>query len=253
VVGVTDVTHIRPAIKSYDKMAAAYLELEAFAASVCTVVAEESVTPPASSDVWSAARGAAVLPILRSWKARLALLEQLRGQLCEVVTDLEREDLDGLIAAVKRLHFPAKDGGGQLSGPAQLDAIVRHFMTCFGVTSVNNVITAINSTHRVIGETQNAHRALCTLLGLAPATSSTGVVEVVSALCQEQDERLSTQLRTLLGYSDLDDVRRRLQEHEEFLPAFQRVTQQLMQLLGVERLDLVVPAVRSLKVMAGAP
>lgn len=57
-------------------------------------------------------------------------------------------------------------------------------------------------------------------------------------------------LQEVLGVGDLESVVSAVGEHRDFCPVFTRVLQKVMEVLVVDSLDQVLPAIQSLKLLA---
>ncbi|XP_069120708.1 centrosomal protein of 70 kDa-like isoform X2 [Argopecten irradians] len=166
-----------------------------------------------------------------------------------------------IISAVDKLVYDdgitvEKDGKERPSRPV-LENIVQHFQTLFDVPSVSGVFPRMNEIYTKLGEVHNILNTLKTLLGLDEDTKSTDIVDAVGRLCQSHSTTTSKQLKALLQTEDLEGfmshyngVIRRLDEHKNFFPAFKEIMNKLMDILDIQRLDQVIPAVRALKLLS---
>nr|KAG5695849.1 hypothetical protein BaRGS_006506 [Batillaria attramentaria] len=141
-------------------------------------------------------------------------------------------------------------GGYEHISRSTLEGIVEHFQTLFDISTVSGVLPRMNEIYRRLGEAQNVQNTLRNLLGLAEDASSSSVVDAVGRLCQAHNSTTSRQLQQLFETDDLGSVIRRLDEHTQFFPAFKEIMCKLFEILGVERMDQIVPAVRALKLLA---
>uniref|UniRef100_A0A0G2JU00 Centrosomal protein of 70 kDa n=1 Tax=Rattus norvegicus TaxID=10116 RepID=A0A0G2JU00_RAT len=131
-----------------------------------------------------------------------------------------------------------------------LQAIVSHFQKLFDVQSLNGVYPRMNEVYARLGEMNNAVRNLQELLGLDSSSSLCMVVSTVGKLCKMINEDVSEQIKRVLGPEDLQSIINKLEEHEEFFPAFQAFTNDLLEILEIDDLDAIVPAVKKLKVLS---
>ncbi|KAL5011173.1 hypothetical protein ScPMuIL_013478 [Solemya velum] len=204
-----------------------------------------------------------VFSVLEHWRTDESALQELQvtvNQLSERVAPWLKLNMTGE-ASVSRildcLHQIVYDDGsakhkGQKEHPSRpvLENIVEHFQTLFDVPCVSGVYPRMNDIYVKLGEVHNVLNTLRNLLGLSTDTRSSAIVDAVGKLCTSHNATTSQQLRSLLQTEDLDGVIRRLQEHANFLPAFQEVMYKLFEILSVRQLDDVVPAVRELKILA---
>ncbi|KFO32754.1 Centrosomal protein of 70 kDa [Fukomys damarensis] len=131
-----------------------------------------------------------------------------------------------------------------------LQAIVSHFQKLFDVPSLNGVYPRMNEVYTRLGEMNNAVRNLQELLELDSSSSLCVLVSTVGKLCRLVNEDVNEQVKQVLGPEDLQSIINKLEEHEEFFPAFQAFTNDLLEILEIEDLDAIVPAVKKLKVLS---
>lgn len=131
-----------------------------------------------------------------------------------------------------------------------LQAIVSHFQKLFDVQSLNGVYPRMNEVYTRLGEMNNAVRNLQELLELDSSSSLCVIVSTVGKLCKIINEDVNEQVKQVLGPEDLQSIINKLEEHEEFFPAFQAFTNDLLEILEIDDLDAIVPAVKKLKVLS---
>ncbi|XP_016006684.2 centrosomal protein of 70 kDa isoform X3 [Rousettus aegyptiacus] len=131
-----------------------------------------------------------------------------------------------------------------------LQAIVSHFQKLFDVPSLNGVYPRMTEVYIRLGEMNNAVRNLQELLELDSSTSLCVLVSTVGKLCRLINEDMNEQVKRVLGPEDLQSIIIKLEEHEEFFPAFQAFTNDLLDILEIDDLDAIVPAVKKLKVLS---
>ncbi|KAB1283250.1 Centrosomal protein of 70 kDa, partial [Camelus dromedarius] len=131
-----------------------------------------------------------------------------------------------------------------------LQAIVSHFQKLFDVPSLTGVYPRMNEVYTRLGEMNNAVRNLQELLELDSSSSLCVLVSTVGKLCRLINEDVNEQVMQVLGPEDLQSIINKLEEHEEFFPAFQAFTNDLLEILEIDDLDAIVPAVRKLKILS---
>ncbi|XP_034517810.1 centrosomal protein of 70 kDa isoform X3 [Ailuropoda melanoleuca] len=131
-----------------------------------------------------------------------------------------------------------------------LQAIVSHFQKLFDVPSLNGVYPRMNEVYTRLGEMNNAVRNLQELLELDSSSSLCMLVNTVGKLCRLVNEDVNEQVMQVLGPEDLQSIINKLEEHEEFFPAFQAFTNDLLEILEIDDLDAIVPAVKKLKILS---
>nr|XP_005991127.1 PREDICTED: centrosomal protein of 70 kDa-like [Latimeria chalumnae] len=73
---------------------------------------------------------------------------------------------------------------------------------------------------------------------------------MVGKLCTSVSEKMTREVQQLLGTQDIDSIIAKLEEYDEFFPAFQELVQNLLHILDVNNLDHILPAVRTLKLLS---
>ncbi|XP_040089475.1 centrosomal protein of 70 kDa isoform X7 [Oryx dammah] len=131
-----------------------------------------------------------------------------------------------------------------------LRAIVSHFQKLFDVPSLTGVYPRMNEVYTRLGELNNAVRNLQELLELDSSSSLCVLVSTVGKLCRLINEDVNEKIMQVLGPEDLQSIIHKLEEHEEFFPAFQAFTNDLLKILEIDDLDAIVPAVRKLKILS---
>ncbi|KAM9601620.1 centrosomal protein of 70 kDa isoform 11-T15 [Trichechus inunguis] len=131
-----------------------------------------------------------------------------------------------------------------------LQAVVSHFQKLFDVPSLNGVYPRMNEVYTRLGEMTNAVRNLQELLELDSSTSLYVLVSTVGKLCRLIIDGVNEQVKQLLGPEELQSIINKLEEHEEFFPAFQAFTNDLLEILEIDDVDAIVPAVKKLKVLS---
>ncbi|KAK3105874.1 hypothetical protein FSP39_007585 [Pinctada imbricata] len=176
-----------------------------------------------------------VAPWLKIHLSGEATLERIIGAVDKLVYD------DGIVKEKDGKEHPSR---------TVLENIVKHFQTLFDVPNVSGVFPRMNDIYTKLGEVHNVLNTLRHILGLEPDAKSSEIIEGVGSLCQTHSTTTSSQLRALLQTEDLEGVIRRLEEHNDFFPAFKEIMAKLFEILDLQRMDQVIPAVRALKLLA---
>uniref|UniRef100_A0A8D2IYL4 Centrosomal protein of 70 kDa n=1 Tax=Varanus komodoensis TaxID=61221 RepID=A0A8D2IYL4_VARKO len=156
-------------------------------------------------------------------------VEDLQLMVDEMSEEVESEE--------KKSHVPSQQ---------TLYAIVSHFQKLFDVNSLNGVYPRMNEVYTKLGEMTNAMRNLRDLLELDTAAPPGVLVNTVGKLCSLFRENVTWQVEQLLGTQDIQSIIYKLEEHDDFFPAFQALTENLLHILGVRNLTDIVPAVQQL-------
>ncbi|XP_072469646.1 centrosomal protein of 70 kDa isoform X5 [Notamacropus eugenii] len=134
--------------------------------------------------------------------------------------------------------------------PETLQAIVNHFQKLFDVTSVSGIYPRMNEVYTRLGEMNNAVRNIYEILELDNSSSLSVLVNTVGKLCKIINEDLGRHVQQVLGTQDIQSIINKLEEYDEFFPAFQAFIQDLLQILEVNNLDSIIPEVKKLKLIA---
>ncbi|XP_058050651.1 centrosomal protein of 70 kDa isoform X2 [Ahaetulla prasina] len=130
-----------------------------------------------------------------------------------------------------------------------LYAIVCHFQKLFDVKTLNGVYPRMNEVYTKLGEMINAMRNLCDLLELDCSAPPSVLVNTVGKLCNLFNENVAWQVEQLLGTQDIESIIYKLEEHDDFFPAFHALINNLLRVLEVRSLAEILPAVQKLKWM----
>ncbi|XP_014707479.2 centrosomal protein of 70 kDa [Equus asinus] len=205
-----------------------------------------------------------LVPIIEMWADQLTSLKDLYKSLkilsAELVPwhNLKKQDenegirVEDLLFIVDTMleEVENKEKDSNMPDFQTLQAIVSHFQKLFDVPSLNGVYPRMHEVYTRLGEMNNAVRNLQELLELDSSSSLCVLVSTVGKLCRLINEDVSEQVTQVLGPEDLQSIINKLEEHEEFFPAFQAFTNDLLEILEIEDLDAIVPAVKKLKVLS---
>ncbi|XP_027701122.1 centrosomal protein of 70 kDa isoform X2 [Vombatus ursinus] len=133
--------------------------------------------------------------------------------------------------------------------PETLQAIVNHFQKLFDVTSVSGIYPRMNEVYTRLGEMNNAVRNIYEILELDNSSSLSVLVNTVGKLCKIINEDVGKHVQQVLGTQDIQSIINKLEEYDEFFPAFQAFIQDLLQILEVNNLDAIIPEVKKLKLI----
>ncbi|XP_030627929.1 centrosomal protein of 70 kDa [Chanos chanos] len=128
-----------------------------------------------------------------------------------------------------------------------LQSMVSHFQKLFDAPTLRGVYPRMNEVYTRLGEMTNAMRNLRDVLEMDDRASPSEVVNQVARVVSSCGPVAGQALQSLLETSDIDSIIVKLREHEEFFPAFHALVLDLLQILDVQCLDDIVPAVKSLK------
>uniref|UniRef100_A0A4X1TGV7 Centrosomal protein of 70 kDa n=2 Tax=Sus scrofa TaxID=9823 RepID=A0A4X1TGV7_PIG len=205
-----------------------------------------------------------LVPIIEMWADQLTSLKDLYKSLkilsAELVPwhNLKKQDenegikVEDLLFMVDTMleELENKEKDSNMPDFQILQAIVSHFQKLFDVPSLTGVYPRMNEVYTRLGEMNNAVRNLQELLELDSSSSLCVLVSTVGKLCRLINEDVTEKVMQVLGPEDLQSIINKLEEHEEFFPAFQAFTNDLLEILEIDDLDAIVPAVRKLKILS---
>ncbi|XP_007170388.1 centrosomal protein of 70 kDa isoform X3 [Balaenoptera acutorostrata] len=205
-----------------------------------------------------------LVPIIEMWADQLASLKDLYKSLKILSAglvpwhNLKKQDenegvkVEDLLFIVDTMleEVENKEKDSNMPDFQILRAIVSHFQKLFDVPSLTGVYPRMNEVYTRLGEVNNAVRNLQELLELDSSSSLCVLVSTVGKLCRLVNEDVNEQVMQVLGPEDLQSIINKLEEHEEFFPAFQAFTNDLLEILEIDDLDAIVPAVRKLKILS---
>ncbi|XP_043853886.1 centrosomal protein of 70 kDa isoform X3 [Dromiciops gliroides] len=131
--------------------------------------------------------------------------------------------------------------------PETLQAIVNHFQKLFDVTSMSGIYPRMNEVYTRLGEMSNAVRNIYEILELDNSSSLSVLVNTIGKLCKIINEDVGKHVQQVLGTQDIQSIINKLEDYDEFFPAFQTFIQDLLQILEVNNLDAIIPEVKKLK------
>ncbi|KAJ1175728.1 hypothetical protein NDU88_001015 [Pleurodeles waltl] len=205
-----------------------------------------------------------LLPTIKMWADQLISLKDLHVSLqklalkivptCAVPTHdstaaVRVEDLQFLVDTIIEEEENQKKSTERTS-PQALQSFVLHFQKLFDVTSPNGIFTRMNDVYMKLGEMNNAMRNLRNLLGLDDAAPPSTIVNMVGKLCNLINDSTVQHVKQLFGALDIDIIISKLEEHDEFFPAFEALMRDLLQILEITHLEDILPAVQKLKMLA---
>ncbi|XP_014644739.1 PREDICTED: centrosomal protein of 70 kDa isoform X1 [Ceratotherium simum simum] len=187
-----------------------------------------------------------LVPIIEMWADQLISLKDLYKSLKILSTELvpwhnlKKQDenegirVEDLLFIVDTMleEVENKEKDSNMPNFQTLQAIVSHFQKLFDVPSLNGVYPRMHEVYTRLGEMNNAVRNLQELLELDSSSSLCVLVSTVGKLCRLLNEDVNEQIMQVLGPEDLQSIINKLEEHEEFFPAFQAFTNDLLEILG---------------------
>ncbi|XP_045857334.1 centrosomal protein of 70 kDa isoform X2 [Meles meles] len=187
-----------------------------------------------------------LIPIIEMWADQLTSLKDLYKSLKILSAELvpwhnfKKQDenegirIEDLLFIVDTMleEVENKEKDSNVPNLKTLQAIVSHFQKLFDVPSLNGVYPRMNEVYTRLGEMNNAVRNLQELLELDSSSSLCVLVNTVGKLCKLINEDVNEQVMQVLGPEDLQSIINKLEEHEEFFPAFQAFTNDLLEILG---------------------
>ncbi|KAK1165792.1 centrosomal protein of 70 kDa isoform X2 [Acipenser oxyrinchus oxyrinchus] len=262
---VQDLNDLVPAARVRAKEAEANPKLVKVLSAIKTVVSNQRAPLLQSqSDTVEEQGYELLLPTIEMWAEQLVSLKDLQCVLKKLMLRLvpwhsfgthdpsSGVRVEHLLLMVDILLKETETKDKEVKKPSQqtLQAIVSHFQKLFDVNSISGVYPRMSEVYSKLGEMSNAMRNLRDLMGLDDSTPPSALVNMVGKLCCSINDGTSQQVQQLLGTQDIESIINRLEEHEEFFPAFQALIQELLQILDVNHLDDVLSTVRSLKLLA---
>jgi len=216
--------------------------------------------------LWCQSSGVKLLQTLRKWKSDLNEIPQIHQNVDQLQKRLLGNDetiktgrsLTKELATMtetllKDNSLPSFDSVKKIddANKQTMVLIISHFQTLFDVEEVPNVITRMNDVYNKMKEIQNILKTLREMLGLDNKTpAGWAVVDAVAQLTNALNASSTRRLQEVLGVGDLESVVTAVGEHRDFCPVFTRVLQKVMEVLVVDNLDQVLPAIQSLKLLA---
>ncbi|KAM9328464.1 centrosomal protein of 70 kDa [Pholidichthys leucotaenia] len=203
-----------------------------------------------------------LLPTLEGWAQQLHLLRDLQlslNKLCVKLMPWQQPCDEGqnptdtvkveemMLLVDTILENASTDDEKVLRSPTRytLGSMVSHFQKLFDVTSLRGVYPRMNEVYTRLGEMNNTMRNLRDVLDLDSRVPLAEVVNQVARLVSSREHTAG--LHDLLEDSDIDSIIIKVKQHEEFFPAFHTLITEILHTLGVNHLEDIVPALKSLK------
>ncbi|KAJ8350475.1 hypothetical protein SKAU_G00256050 [Synaphobranchus kaupii] len=267
---VQDLTHLVPALKLRARQAESSLRLIKILSAIKTTLCnpraplqlhKQRPSRNAPNEDAEGVEFEELLPTVEIWAEQLCFLKELHCALRKLVQRLlpwqpaGGSPTDGvrveelLLMVDTLLEETEKSNPTEVRSPTKnsLKSMVSHFQKMFDVPSLSGVYPRMNEVYSKLGEMTNAMRNLRDVLQLDDRAPPSEVVNEVARISCSTNLTISQELQSLLGTRDIDSIIQQLEEHEEFFPAFHTLVQELLQNLGVQHLDDIVPAVCELK------
>ncbi|KAM9305746.1 centrosomal protein of 70 kDa [Gastrophryne carolinensis] len=203
-----------------------------------------------------------LLPTLELWAGQLLSLKTLdralkklsEKLLPEQTPDTTGEGSDGggveqllrLVDTMMEEVENRQQDSGRIS-VYTLQALVSHFQKLFDVPSLSGVLPRMHEVYTKLGELTNTMRNLRNILELDDMAGAGAVINAVWRLRREPEGGAGGKLGQVLGPLDIDSIINKLQEHEEFFPAFEGLVRDLLEVLGIGQLEQILPEVLRLK------
>ncbi|XP_023282692.1 LOW QUALITY PROTEIN: centrosomal protein of 70 kDa-like [Seriola lalandi dorsalis] len=197
-----------------------------------------------------------LLPALEVWAQQLQLLEELQRGLTELAARLVPGELsdggheateavkveDMMLTVDTMLENTSADNKVPRSPTRYtLGSVVSRFQKLFDVTSLSGVYPRMNEVYARLGEMTNTMKNLRHILDLDSRAPPTQVANQVAQLGH------AARLYDLPGDVDVDSIIAKARQHDEFFPPFRALVTDILQILGLGRLDDILPALKSLK------
>ncbi|CAB4016207.1 Hypothetical predicted protein, partial [Paramuricea clavata] len=266
---INDLKEINPLLDSFVSLGETQKKMEALIRRILQVIDIKNVpyqllddisdsTEPRDHSVYCEKAWKLILPTLKKWSSEIKSLKALKDEITRLSqnifpwkpaqdlfvegneNDLSVDDLKKALEKISMNDDRAKASDLREDDPAsmeQLKSIVAHFQKLFDVKSITGIFPRMNEVYSKVGETYNVMKTIRETLDLAPNANS---VEIVNAIGKIQTAK------HYLKFQDLPGIIKRLEEYDEFFPAFQSLVSQLYDLLGVDKMDEILTAVKAL-------
>ncbi|XP_060767651.1 centrosomal protein of 70 kDa isoform X2 [Neoarius graeffei] len=203
-----------------------------------------------------------IVPTLEMWSQQLRALPDLHCSVSRLVKRLlpwqlqdgachqsECVKVEDVILMVDTLLDETAPDDKVLRTPTKptLQAMVSHFQKLFDVPSLRGVYLRMNKVYTRLAEMNNVMRNLRDILDMDDGAPPSDVVNTVARIMTQGGAYQNP--HELLGTSDIDSIIVKLREHEEFFPAFHSLVLELLNTLGAESLEDILPQVKTLKSM----
>ncbi|XP_053472799.1 centrosomal protein of 70 kDa isoform X5 [Ictalurus furcatus] len=262
---VQDVGHVVAAVRARCREADSALRFEKILSDIAAVLTDPGAPlalPRRRPDAAAGSELEQIVPTLETWSQQLSALPVLQRSVSTLVKRLlpwQPEDgacrrsgcvkVEDVMRMVDTLLDQTAPDDKVLRTPTKptLQAIVSHFQKLFDVASLRGVYPRMNEVYTRLEEMNNVMRNLRDILDLDDRAPPSEVVNTVARIMTGYG--FNQNPLELLGTGDIDSIIVKLKEHEEFFPAFNSLVLELLNTLGAESLEDILPRVRTLKSM----
>lgn len=196
-----------------------------------------------------------IVPVLRMWLRELSGLKDLQASVMKLSLQLKpwkseselkrdrspltvqsiREAVD--ILSKENRTSPSEIRTEEETSLDQLRSIVAHFQKLFDVNTIEGTFPRMSEVYMRLGESSNLMNNMRDILGLEQACRASDIINAVAKL---------SKAKHLLKVEDLPSIIKRLDQYDEFFPAFQSLVSELKKLLRVQEMDEILTAVTAL-------
>ncbi|KAI5088975.1 centrosomal protein of 70 kDa isoform X2 [Silurus meridionalis] len=262
---VQDVGDVVAAVKARCREAESALRLEKILSDITDILTNPraSLASPQRPGDGAGSELERLVPTLETWSRQLGALPDLQRSVSRLkkrllpwqpedgagFTEPECVKVEDVKLMVDMLLNETAPDDTVLRTPTKptLQAMVSHFQKLFDVPSLRGVYPRMNEVYTRLAEMNNAMRNLRDILDMDERAPPGDVVNTVAKVMTRDFSFQNP--HELLGTSDIDSIIVKLKEHEEFFPAFHSLVLDLLNTLGAESLDDILPRVRTLKSM----
>ncbi|XP_041459949.1 centrosomal protein of 70 kDa-like [Lytechinus variegatus] len=150
---------------------------------------------------------------------------------------------------LKDKHTDARSERQKKKDLFEAEKIVSHFQRLFDVPTREGSYARMTEVYHRLEELNNILHTLKSLLGLPDGIPANRVVVALGHLCDLHSDTSTKLLSHLLQTDNLERLILCLDQYHKFFPVFEGIAKDLMEILGVDSLGKVVPAVRALKLL----
>ncbi|CAF4580793.1 unnamed protein product [Rotaria sp. Silwood1] len=132
-------------------------------------------------------------------------------------------------------------------------SLIEQCQSLFDVTCFTQLPTALNELYYRYGELTNFKRSIASTLGVLENTRLVSCPKLIKTLQQTLDDTKSNELITfkkMTKINDMNEAISKIRSYDDFVPYYHQFIEQMANLLEVSKGDEIMPAIKTLKLLA---
>ncbi|CAF1463219.1 unnamed protein product [Adineta ricciae] len=131
--------------------------------------------------------------------------------------------------------------------------LIEQCQSLFDVTCYTQLSTALNELYYRYGELANFKRSIASTLGVTESSRVVSCPKLIKTLQRTLDDAKSNELITfkkMAKINDMNEAISKIRSYDDFVPYYHQFIEQMANLLEVSKGDEIMPAIKTLKLLA---